>query len=94
MIRLSLAAALAAGPAFAQAPCADRTQIEQRLAAHYDEAPAFRGLDAAGRMVEFWISGDGETWTLTVTAPHGESCIVSLGGMAERLDRPAQGDPL
>ncbi len=55
--------------------------LGQRLA----EMSIARGRSATGRMVGIYATDDGATWTMVVTTPEGESCVVASGeAWAER----------
>ncbi len=77
----------AAGSANAQTFCADRTQILDRLSHTYSEAPAAMGLAASGGVVEVLTSKEGGTWTIIVTTPNGNSCLVLSGEHWEPVKR-------
>jgi len=49
------------------------------LAKKYQERRVAVGVTSAGGLVEVLTSADGGTWTILVTAPNGQSCIVSAG---------------
>lgn len=53
--------------------------IANMLANKYQEHPIAFGLNGDGGMVEVFASPDGSTWTILVTGPNGQSCIVSAG---------------
>lgn len=84
-------------PAWAQAePCADRDRMVERLAAHYQEVPAGRGLqarDESQALIEVWASRETGTFTVMQTLPNGVACVLATGtnwqfGVAE----PRSGD--
>lgn len=65
-------------PARAQVVCADHRLVTDHLATNYDEHAVGTGLTFAGRAIELFVAETG-SWTIVVTAPDGESCIVSHG---------------
>ena len=65
-------------PAHAQVACADRRLVTNHLATNFQEQLAGTGLTFAGQAIELFVAQTG-TWTIVVTAPNGESCIVSHG---------------
>jgi hypothetical protein len=85
------AAALAAGrPALGEdgigaEGCGARADVATWLARHFEEAPLARGVQGDGRLFELYAGKAGATWTVVVTDPAGESCIVSEGTSLEVL---------
>ncbi len=71
---LSIVGAAAARPA-----CNPRNQVLDQLADRYKEAPVAAGVTNQGALVEVLATGDGKTWTIIVTTPQGQSCIVAAG---------------
>ena len=52
----------------------------QKLADDYSETPVAHGLtNANDRLIELFASKDGETWTLIITYPDGQSCFITAG---------------
>jgi hypothetical protein len=80
MIRYFLTAcAIAFGfPAFAIAPCLPHDEMAKFLANQFREQQRFVGLDHGGNMLELWFSPGG-TFTALITAPGGQTCVVSAG---------------
>jgi hypothetical protein len=91
--RFVLAAMLAATPAFAQqqgppttqilqlaAPCSPTEAFLPHLSARWHEETAGEGMaDFPGNLItRLWVSPE-HTWTVTVTLPNGQSCIVAAG---------------
>ena len=64
-------------------PCFPRSEIVLILQGRYDESLQGLGYNSEGNLVEFWMRKEGEgygpTWTLLVTLPDGNSCIVQKG---------------
>ncbi|MDC0657033.1 hypothetical protein N6L27_03385 [Leisingera sp. SS27] len=71
-------AAIFAMPAWAQANCAERAQVLDILRGKYQEETIARGIDARGRMVEWWGNSETGSWTAVLTKG-GQSCIVGQG---------------
>ncbi len=63
----------------AQVPCSQRDKIVDWLAVKYKEAPIAAGVSSNGRLIEVLSTHDGETWTLIVTSPDGNSCMIASG---------------
>ncbi len=88
---------LAADHAFAQAQnCHAHELVVTRLAERYGETRQSIGLAANNAVVEVFASEETGTWTITVTAPGGPTCLVASGNefqaIAEALptsDSPA-----
>jgi len=79
LLALILSAAFAA-PASAQAqPCADRTDITDRLLNGYGEKFVGGGLRNANSIYEVWQSEESGTWTILLTTPDGKSCVMAAG---------------
>lgn len=85
MIRMILAVTFVlatisvAGTAAAQAGCAPRAAILERLAAQYDEVPIAAGLTSGALLIEVLASADGASWTIIATSPDGTACLISAG---------------
>lgn len=59
-------------------PCGARQTIVDGLAATYMEKRVGMGLTGAGQLLEIFVSPTG-TWTIVVTVPSGQACIVAGG---------------
>jgi hypothetical protein len=82
------AALLGGGEAAAQAACAPRADLAKQLESRYGERPTGLGLSGRQRLIEFYRTEDGQTWTLVATDAQGRSCIVEAGSAwAERAAR-------
>jgi len=71
-------------PAMAQVVCGDRGKFLERLADGYEGKPVAMGLASNGSVIEVLVSEHG-SWTILVTSPEGESCLVASGEAWERL---------
>jgi len=82
-MRLLVLAASAAffmpAPAQGAPSCASHDEALALLRNKYQERRVAVGVTSAGGLVEVLSSKDGGTWTILVTAPNGQSCIVSAG---------------
>ena len=77
---LCLALALAPGLAAAQPQqCGERERIVQVLSEKYGESRRSIGLTAQGAMVETYASDATGSWTITVTFPAGQMCLLASG---------------
>lgn len=69
----------APGQASAQPICAPHEDMAQHLDKRYSEQPTAIGIASNGRLLEVYTSGDGATWTIVMTTPDGQSCVVADG---------------
>ncbi len=78
---LVLAAALSLAPSegAAQATCNQRDNVLGHLAQKYREVPVAIGVTNRGGLVEVLSTGDGKTWTIIISTPDGQSCLVAAG---------------
>jgi hypothetical protein len=76
---LVVALFLVSSAAMAQVPCGQRDKIVEWFAVKYKEAPIATGVSSNGRLIEVLSTHDGETWTLIVTSPDGNSCMIASG---------------
>ena len=82
---LTVAAASAAlalaTPAAAQGmqACAERAQVVEKLASAYGETRQGVGLGASNGLVEMFVSQETGTWTITITRPGGQTCLIASG---------------
>lgn len=80
-------------PAFARS-CGQRAQIVERLAERYGEHRTGRGLAHNNGLVELFASEETGTWTILITLPTGETCMVAAGDFWEQtpsgLARPGK----
>lgn len=78
--------ALAATEVAAQSGnCAPREVVIERLADTFGESRQSVGLGGQGHMVETFASRETGTWTITVTAPSGITCLVASGQSFETV---------
>ena len=74
--------------------CAPRDAVIDRLAEGYGETRQSMGLGANNAVVEVFASSETGSWTITVTAPNGLTCLVASGQGFEQLAEalPPKGD--
>lgn len=65
--------------------CAPRDAVIERLAGTYGETRQSIGLGEQGMMIETFASENTGTWTITVTNPNGQTCLVASGRSFEQL---------
>ena len=90
MIKLTMSlglTVLVAQQATAQAnrKCAPREAVIERLANTYGESRQSIGLGEQGMVIETFASSNTGTWTITVTIPNGQTCLVASGQSWEEL---------
>ena len=91
MVLITIAAIwTAAAPASAQTTCDDRAKLVNQLLENYAEFPVSMGLASDGTVIEVFTSARG-TWTLLVTHPNGQSCLVATGESWESRLLPVSG---
>ncbi len=83
--------ALLSAPAAAQNSCGPREAVLELLGNQYDETTVAVGLANSGGVVEVLASNDGSTWTIMLTMPDGNSCVVASGEAWIELLREAKG---
>ena len=86
-----LALALVATPfaVLAQGPqCGARETLLRALAEGYQERPVGRGVTSSGALFEV-LAGPAGSWSVLVTVPGGQTCLVSSGEGWRRLPQAA-----
>lgn len=84
---------LATQTAFAQqSNCADHDTVVARLAEGYGESRQAMGLTNANTILEVFASAATGTWTITITAPGGPTCLVAAGQAFQIVDESARLD--
>lgn len=79
-----------------QAPqCGPRGAVMAQLAERFGETRRSMGIAANNTVMEMFASDASQSWTITVTTPQGQTCLVALGQGFEALagERPAKGEP-
>ncbi|GAA3863011.1 hypothetical protein [Celeribacter arenosi] len=74
-----------AGAASAQANCANRDQVIDRLMSKFGESRQSIGLAPNNGVFEVFASPETGTWTIVVTQPNGMSCLIASGQAFETL---------
>ncbi len=78
-------------PAAAQTVCMSRAGILEQLSSKYAETPISLGLEKLGNVVEIFSSGDGATWTMVLTRPDGETCMIASGEAWQAIPAKVRG---
>jgi hypothetical protein len=86
---------LATQNAFAASQCGPRDQVVSVLGQKYSETRHGIGLNGPGQVMELYVNPTTGTWTILITLPAGETCLVASGEHYEALTEalPAKGDP-
>lgn len=71
--------------------CGSHAAVARWLAGNFAELPMARGVQGDGRLFEIYMAKEGATWTVVVTSPAGESCIVTEGTSMELLPGAGSG---
>ncbi len=79
MMLFAVAVFLVSSVAMAQVPCDQRDKIVDWLAVKFKEAPIATGVSSKGSLIEVLSTQDGDTWTLIITSPDGNSCMIASG---------------
>lgn len=90
---LAFALSLFVSPVVAM-PCGNRESVTAHLSGVYAEKLAGAGLETGGLLVEVWIAGDGETWTIFTTDANGMSCLLASGTDWHGVIVTPPGDPV
>lgn len=72
-------------PTTAQEVCGARGSMLDALARDYQESPSAMGMSTGGDVVEVFTARSGKTWTILITRPDGNSCIVAAGELWTRI---------
>jgi hypothetical protein len=97
-LSLGFAGLIFATQAALAAQCAPREQVVAGLATGFDEVRRGAGLTAApdgrAQVIEIFTSASG-SWTIVVTRPDGQTCLVASGQAWEEIteELPAKGEP-
>ncbi|MGR3468954.1 MAG: hypothetical protein ACU0CI_13860 [Shimia sp.] len=72
-------------PARAANNCAARATVVDRLADRYGESRRSMGVAANRQLVEVYANDDTGSWSIVVTTPQGQACLVASGTSFEAL---------
>lgn len=101
-MRLTLALALLASPAFADTPnvppCAPHDTMAEVLGQRYGEGRVAVALGTAPSgsgtvLLEWWANPETGTWSMTMMVPDGPACMVAYGTAWEAHDDYPVGEP-
>lgn len=77
----------------AQVVCTTRGEILGALSRSYSEQPTALGVASNGAVMELLTSENGATWTLIMTMPSGETCVIASGESWMSIPRKVAGSP-
>jgi hypothetical protein len=82
------------GPQPAQ--CGPRAAVLAQLTDRYGENRRAMGLAANNMVMEMFASDASQSWTITVTTPQGQMCLIASGQGFEAMTDPlpAKGEPV
>jgi len=92
MLRVAVAAILpvaTALPAAASPDCASREAVVGYLEQEFAEAPVAMGLANNGGMIEVLANDERRTFSIVITMPDGETCLIAAGHGWEEVPPPA-----
>jgi hypothetical protein len=93
MFRLTVILCALATPALAQdQQCDTRAAVMALLAETYGESPRAIGIAGQASIMEVFASDATGTWTVTITLPDGQMCLVASGSDFEAVAAPIPGD--
>lgn len=72
-----------------QVRCEQRRTVLSYLSSEYSEKPIAMGVAENGGLIEVLTSRDGNTFTIIVTSPSGETCMVAAGADWQGLIKKA-----
>lgn len=93
IIAWALLASSTAG-AMAMPQCGERDHVIASLSENYDERHIASGFQSSAGLMEVWASSTDGTWTILLTQPDGQTCLVASGThWLETNILPVSGEP-
>ena len=59
--------------------CGERAKLVERLQTGFGETRTGAGMSGGNSIIEVFASEENGTWTIIVTKPSGQSCLVAAG---------------
>jgi len=59
--------------------CADRGEVIEKLQKKYGETRQSIGINRSSGVVETYASQETGTWTILLTLPNGQACMIAAG---------------
>jgi hypothetical protein len=83
----------AADVAFSNPQCDARDKVVALLAERYGESRRAVGIAGEAAVMELYAAEDSGTWTITMTLPDGQMCLMASGAGFEAIteELPAKG---
>lgn len=75
------------------ATCQSRDSLVKLLEDRFAEQPVAVGLEASGQLIELFTSAENESWTMVMTMPAGQSCVLAVGEYWLETKQPAIDGP-
>lgn len=72
-------------PAQAQQTCHAHDTVISYLRQQFREEPVAMGLANNGGLIEVYTNHEQSTWTILITMPNGQTCMVAAGRSWESL---------
>ena len=79
LLAATIALTASGAAAQTQMSCSQHSKVVGQFANSYQEIPVAGGLTEDGRLIEVLSTGDGKTWTIIISKPDGESCVMMAG---------------
>jgi hypothetical protein len=94
-LSLGFGAVILVTQAQATPQCGPRDLVVAQLAARFGETRRAIGIAANSMVMETYASEESQSWTITVTSPEGETCLIASGQGFEAVadPLPVQGEP-
>jgi hypothetical protein len=75
--------------------CGPRAAVVAQLADRFGESRRSMGIAANNMVMEIYASEASQSWTITVTTPQGQTCLIASGQGFEAVVEPlpAKGEP-
>ena len=71
--------------------CNQRSEVVKKLETRYQESTIGLGVASDGGVLEVLSSDQGKTFTVLLTKPNGQSCLISMGNGWENVKPKAVG---
>ena len=80
--------------AAAMPQCGDRDHVIASLSGKFPEQHIASGFQSSAGLMEIWASDSDGTWTILLTKPDGQTCVVASGTHWLENDMvPVSGEP-
>ena len=73
--------------------CESHAEITKQLGKRFQESPSAIGLSSTGAVIEIFTGSGDATWTIVVTTPDGNSCVIATGEAWEAVPAKPNGRP-